>query len=499
MKSSIAQAIFDCPFISSGLQDMNGIVFCIVASATALDESDVCSFIHAFRQTTKCTNEIILSRIHEPSLEPNLIVTTVIILGCNRQKAPPKKSFFSGLALRFPFVFSLWGRGSPKFKDHLEALSPGGQHSLEALSSSNGRDMPVLNPNYGSEENLDVYSEESEPLLRNNCEGISAWRKCNGEEDSGIGFSAVSSESVSPFSDQSTEGQPSFERELINSWNVGPGLDIAEQWAKERAVSFGATAKSDKLNALPVGVKPSEQSKDGSQFLNPPQPADLKNIDDRTGEVFDNPNFRSWDALTDASFEAIMDFCNATSTYLKGKSADVPKKQGLLSARASSMLEAERDSQKKWAPVTEMKYRGGNYRGRCQGGLPEGKGRLALPDGSFYDGMWRFGKRSGLGTFCYNNGDVFQGSWRDDLIRGKGWFYFHTGDRWFANFWKGKANGEGRFYSKLGNIFFGNFQDGWRHGQCLFIDIDGTRWDEVWDEGVLISRKKLDDFETGMR
>lgn len=35
--------------------------------------------------------------------------------------------------------------------------------------------------------------------------------------------------------------------------------------------------------------------------------------------------------------------------------------------------EAERDLSKKWSPVVEMQYRGGRYKGRCQGGLPEGK------------------------------------------------------------------------------------------------------------------------------
>lgn len=77
-------------------------------------------------------------------------------------------------------------------------------------------------------------------------------------------------------------------------------------------------------------------------------------------------------------------------------------------------------------------------------------------------------------------------------MHGKGWFYFHTGDRWFANFWKGKANGEGRFYSKSGDVFFGHFQDGWRHGHFLCIDVDGTRSLEIWDQGVLVSRKQLD-------
>lgn len=42
--------------------------------------------------------------------------------------------------------------------------------------------------------------------------------------------------------------------------------------------------------------------------------------------------------------------------------------------------EAERDSPKKWNPIVEMPYRGGVYRGRCQGGLPEGKVLECSPD-----------------------------------------------------------------------------------------------------------------------
>ncbi|EPS63756.1 hypothetical protein M569_11028, partial [Genlisea aurea] len=168
------------------------------------------------------------------------------------------------------------------------------------------------------------------------------------------------------------------------------------------------------------------------------------------------------------------------------------KKQGDLSLRASSMLESERDAFKKWSRAVEMKYRGGRYKGRIEGGLPEGKGCLYLEDGSAYDGMWRNGKRSGSGTFYFSNGDFFQGSWRDDVMHGKGWMYFSSGDRWFANFWKGKANGEGRLYSKVGDVSFGKFKEGWRHGYFLHISsVDGTRCEELWDEGVLVSRKQL--------
>ncbi|KAK2980344.1 hypothetical protein RJ640_009886, partial [Escallonia rubra] len=81
--------------------------------------------------------------------------------------------------------------------------------------------------------------------------------------------------------------------------------------------------------------------------------------------------------------------------------------------------EVERDSRKKWSRIVNIKYRGGLYVGHCQGGLPEGKGRLSDGDGNIYDGMWRYGKKSGLGTLYFRNGDIFRGSWRDDAMHGK--------------------------------------------------------------------------------
>ncbi|GAB2217927.1 hypothetical protein Droror1_Dr00001141 [Drosera rotundifolia] len=190
-------------------------------------------------------------------------------------------------------------------------------------------------------------------------------------------------------------------------------------------------------------------------------------------------------------------FRNKSLTSSREKTDDASEKFGVLSVRAASMLEAERDSKSRLSPTMKIDYRGGIYKGHCQGDLPEGRGCLKFPDGSSYDEMWRYGKRSGLGRFCFHNGDVFQGSCRDDLMHGKGWFYFHNGDRWFANFWKGKANGEGRFYSKHGGVFFGYFQNGWRHGRFLCISENGSRYVEIWKEGVLESSETLDHDVSG--
>ncbi|XP_043715252.1 protein ACCUMULATION AND REPLICATION OF CHLOROPLASTS 3 isoform X3 [Telopea speciosissima] len=485
MKSSIARAIFECPFLGGDIKNCNGVVLCTLASAGVMDSNDLHAFLHTFRQATGCTGEIIVSVTCEPNLEPNLIVTTIVVLGCDEQEVSSKNSFLSRLALHFPFIFSLWGKDHPKSSE-----------SSEFLSSSNGENMSNSYSAEDSSEDHHAYSKELKIPSSGQYDEICASRECNSQskrKDAGL-FNATT-ELDSDFNDQVTAGETALEREQIVSWNVGPGFYIAQEWAKERA-AISMTPMFDSLSvySLPVGVRPSEQSRNIPQFVNTAKPSEPTTLDAVNGEPLSFSDLPSWDALRDVGFQAVTDIRNAASTYLKGKNAASPQKQGQLSVRAASMLEAERDSQKKWSPIMEMKYRGGIYRGRCQGGLPEGKGCLTFVDGSIYDGIWRYGKKSGLGALYYSNGDVFQGTWRDDLMHGKGWFYFHTGDRWFANFWKGKANGEARFYSKFGDVFFGHFQDGWRHGHFLCIDVDGTRWIEIWEEGVLLNRKQDSEF-----
>lgn len=131
-----------------------------------------------------------------------------------------------------------------------------------------------------------------------------------------------------------------FQRTPLISRNVGPGFHIAQEWAKERAIS-GATPVLDKQNSfsLPVGVKkPLSQSTDGQQFSKSSQPSDPRATYDINGVSQDPPDLLSWDALTDASVEAVKDVYSAASTLLKGNNADIPRKQGVLSVRAASML-----------------------------------------------------------------------------------------------------------------------------------------------------------------
>lgn len=134
-------------------------------------------------------------------------------------------------------------------------------------------------------------------------------------------------------------GSPIFQRErLLSRHNIGAGY--AQDWAIEEAVGNSVSASVlDSLGIfkLPIGVKPSEELKeDRSITFNRAEKEDILDA-----EMKPQPQVSPivpWDALTDASYEAVTDLYSNASAILKGNNADVSKKQGNLSARAASML-----------------------------------------------------------------------------------------------------------------------------------------------------------------
>ncbi|KAL0409070.1 UNVERIFIED_CONTAM: protein ACCUMULATION AND REPLICATION OF CHLOROPLASTS 3 [Sesamum radiatum] len=480
VKTSLLRAINDCPFLGVDIKDFDGVILCIIASSGVAECSDANNILNIVRAITKCKGEIIVSVVHESNQEPNTILATIIVFGYTRQQLAPRNGIFSSLGQHFPFIFNLFNKQHRRSNNSEKAFLSESLHVSDAINSPVNGDMLKTNPLAGTIEDTGVFSDKLQALSDDCDEEFSS---ISSEEG---GLELLESNSTSSYELNSEvnpvgmdyTGTPVFKREMLARGNLGP--DWSSELPKYGSNFPEATALVDSVSIykLPVGVKHLEKLENESLNLKATHGAAWGVDDNKKKQHYARPTM-SWAGLADAEFN------NNGPSSNKGNPTSNSKKHGVLSLRAASMLvvlnsdycikESERDSQKKWSRVVEMKYRGGIYRGRAQGGLPEGKGRLLLGDGSIYDGMWRYGKRSGMGTFYFNNGDVFQGSWRDDVMHGKGWIYFHTGDRWFANFWKGKANGEGRFYSKLGDVSFGHFKEGWRHGHFLRINVDGTR------------------------
>lgn len=76
--STISQASFLLLFI---WQDLDGVILCIIASSGIVDSSVADNALHTIRSITKCNCKIVVSIVHEPNLEPNTILATIIVFG----------------------------------------------------------------------------------------------------------------------------------------------------------------------------------------------------------------------------------------------------------------------------------------------------------------------------------------------------------------------------------------------------------------------------------
>lgn len=134
-------------------------------------------------------------------------------------------------------------------------------------------------------------------------------------------------------------GVPAFQREPLIPRNLGPGFQISEEWTNQGANDCRAISTLDNLRIykLPVGVKPSEELKNCLNLSNTIHHQEKSGEEDMMAQT-QAPLRMSWDALTDAGFEAVSEFYDSASAVFKGTDTDVCKKQGVLSARASSML-----------------------------------------------------------------------------------------------------------------------------------------------------------------
>lgn len=136
------------------------------------------------------------------------------------------------------------------------------------------------------------------------------------------------------FSNQVAVGDSAFQRKQLENWNLGPGYELAKEWAQERAADATPVVDNLSIFHLPVGVRPSEELKDSLKVPFMTKQHELE-IDNDAKVPTINGGMSSWSAVTDAGLDAVMEFAYS---LLKGKYANKPKKNGVLSVRAASML-----------------------------------------------------------------------------------------------------------------------------------------------------------------
>lgn len=85
--------------------------------------------------------------------------------------------------------------------------------------------------------------------------------------------------------------------------------------------------------------------------------------------------------------------------------------------------------------MQSITWAGGSYVGELINGVPQGKGKLRLPDGTSYEGVWLEGKPHGKGIIYYPSGAYYQGEFKNGTRDGYG-EYVPPDGRMYSGLWK---------------------------------------------------------------
>lgn len=127
------------------------------------------------------------------------------------------------------------------------------------------------------------------------------------------------------------------QRDQDNNSYFGPGFSFAQLWAKQRA-GFIRSGQNDMVEifTLPIGVKFS------SEMCSNHKACSESDLPETSSKMYSDPlhtaNFSSRDQLSDNGLEALTEIYNIAFKVLKRRNVDEPRKRGLLSERAASML-----------------------------------------------------------------------------------------------------------------------------------------------------------------
>lgn len=136
--------------------------------------------------------------------------------------------------------------------------------------------------------------------------------------------------------------------------------------------------------------------------------------------------------------------------------------------------------------VVTMEYENGEYTGEVVGEIPHGQGKLAYPDGSYYEGEWENGCPHGLGKAkCYDDDGEYMGYFEGEFVNGdfKHGKWRERNSDYEGDFVDGLFDGYGvKKWDCSLHYYEGQWKQGLYHGKGICCDYDGT-WDGEWKDG----------------
>eukprot|EP00998_Keelungia_sp_KM082_P002988 NODE_1369_length_1362_cov_55.395142_g1357_i0.p1 GENE.NODE_1369_length_1362_cov_55.395142_g1357_i0~~NODE_1369_length_1362_cov_55.395142_g1357_i0.p1 ORF type:complete len:392 (-),score=47.56 NODE_1369_length_1362_cov_55.395142_g1357_i0:98-1273(-) len=126
---------------------------------------------------------------------------------------------------------------------------------------------------------------------------------------------------------------------------------------------------------------------------------------------------------------------------------------------------------------------GSTYDGEWRCHSREGMGVQTYADATSYEGRWESDKRHGEGIQTYATGDRYEGLWANDQRCGYGTLYYADGQRFEGIFGDDLPNGEGTLWLLNGDRYEGKFKDNIRHGAGAYCSKDGNRYVQEYVDG----------------
>lgn len=130
-----------------------------------------------------------------------------------------------------------------------------------------------------------------------------------------------------------------------------------------------------------------------------------------------------------------------------------------------------------WVPeegFPEGKAPNVRFEGQYVEGAKRGVGKLTLPNGDKYHGLWEADKFHGDGTYYYANGDIYSGGWVKGVKQGHGTFFVARDESQLVGSWEKGGMVSGKWVWKDGTSWHGPFRASSPLGHGIFYFPNGT-------------------------
>jgi hypothetical protein len=116
------------------------------------------------------------------------------------------------------------------------------------------------------------------------------------------------------------------------------------------------------------------------------------------------------------------------------------------------------------------------------------EGTYTQPDGTTYEGQWKFRERDGQGTLTFPDGRKYIGEFKSGQRHGQGTMTYPDGRKYVGEFNNGERSGLGTMTYADGRKYTGEFKAGERNGHGTMIYPDGKKLEGEFKNGEFVGK-----------